>query len=51
MRLFYNCLDLCIVLYIVAFIIVLCIDLFSCKAASLLTINLLTYLLLVRCEL
>jgi len=30
--------------YIVAFIIVLCIDLFSCKAASLFTINLLTYL-------
>jgi len=32
-------------LYIVVFIIVLCIDLFSCKAASLFTINLLTYLL------
>jgi len=34
-----------VIWYIVAFIIVLCIDLFSCKAASPFTINLLTYLL------
>ena len=34
-------------MYIVAFIIALCIDLFSCKAASLFTINLLTYLFMV----
>ena len=35
----------CSLLYIVVFIIVLSIDLFSCKAASLFAINLLTYLL------
>jgi len=37
------CVAYCV--YIVAFIIILCIDLFSCKAASLFTMNLLTYLL------
>jgi len=45
---FYHCLDLCSVFYIVAFITVLCIDLFSCEAASPLTINVLTYLLTYR---